>query len=183
MAATEYKQMWFWGSPSGVAPTRRPYPIAASQGVFMPGAPCYISTSGTVKLAATTSAANQAFHGFIVGLSNPTSTWPITAELDANTSVEVILVDANQYWAVYAENNGTDTAVAQTNVYDTYGLTVSSTAGEIGYTTVDVNKSTNVVVQVVDLATNLDSNTYSSSANPGVLIVKFLQANINATAS
>jgi hypothetical protein len=182
MAATEKKQMWFWASDSGVAPVVREYPIAASQGIFMPGASCYICNDGTVKLAATTAAANQVFHGFIVGMANASATWPVTAELSANTKVKVALVSTDQIWAAYAENNGTDSVVAQTQIGDQLGLTVSSTAGHIGYTTVDVNKATNVVVQVVDMAPNVEPEKFTTTA-PGVLLVRFLQANIQVTAS
>ena len=177
MAATEKKQMWYW---AGDRPEERNYPIAASQGIFMPGAPCYISTSGTVTLVGTTANANQALHGHIVGLANASSAWPIAAELDANTVVKVALAKANTIYAMYVENNGTDLAAAQTHVGDELGLTVSSTATQIGYTTADVNKTTNTVVRVVDIASNVEGSLFTTSDNPGVVLVKVRQANIDS---
>ena len=180
MAATEKKQMWFWSSPDGVAPEKVTRKIAASQGVFMPGAPCYISTSGTVKLADTSDGTGDTIHGFIVGLANKTTAWPITAELAANTEVEVSLIDTDDTYAVFVENNGTDAAATQAMVGDSYGLTVSTTATQIGYTTVDVNNS-NTTVIVQDIMSNVNPSKYTTSTAPGIMLVKFLPANVNAS--
>lgn len=180
MAATEKKTMHFVSSPDGVAPEVVIRQIAASQGIFMPGAPCYISQSGTVKLADTSDGTGDVVHGFIVGRANKTLAWPITAELAANTEVEVLLIDVNDTYAVYVENAGTDAAAPQAMIGDQYGLTVSATAGQVGYTTLNVANA-NATVQVIDVMANRNAVKYDLTSTPGVALVKFLNAVVNGT--
>jgi len=181
MAATEKKQMHWLSSPDGVAPEVVVRKIAGSQGIFMPGAPCYISsTTGTVTLADTSDGTGDVVHGFIVGVVDQTKAWKLTAELTANDEVLVELIDTDDLYAVYVENNGTDAAAPVTIIGDQYGLRVSSTATQIGYTTLDVNNS-NTTVQVIDVMANRNAIKYDETTAPGVAIVKFLSANVNAS--
>ena len=106
MAATEKKQMHWLSSPDGVAPEVVVRKIATTQGVFMPGAPCYISQSGTVKLADTSDGTGDTIHGFIVGVVDQTKAWPLTAQLTANDEVLVELIDTDDLYAVYVEAGG-----------------------------------------------------------------------------
>lgn len=168
MAATEKKQMWQW---SGPAPQIVERPIAASQGIYMAGAPCYVSQSGTVKLSDTSDGNGDVIHGFICE--------GVTAELAANTLIKIALIDLDSVYAVFVENNASDTASTQAMVGDQYGLRVSTTAGQIGYTTMDINNS-NATVQVFDVPWNISSQ-YAAADSPGVALVKFLNANVNAS--
>ncbi|MFZ4397570.1 MAG: hypothetical protein ACOYOU_18320 [Kiritimatiellia bacterium] len=180
MAATEKKQMWFWSSSDGGEPEVQPYPIAASQGIFMPGAPCYISTSGTVKLSDTADGTGDVHHGFIVGVQSRATAWPLTAELAANSVVLVQIIDTHDFYAVYTENAGTDAAAPQSIVGNRYGLTVSSTAGQVGYTSLNLANS-NAVVQVYDVIQNVEPSGHAAADAPGIAIVKFIPANVYAT--
>jgi hypothetical protein len=180
MAATLKKQMWFHSSPDGLPPEVRTYPIAASQGVFMPGYPCYISTSGLVNKANTCDGTGDVFHGFVIGLEDKQAAWPITAELAVNTKVRVQMIDPDDFYVVQVENNGTDAAAPTTIVGDEYALKVSTTAGEIGFTTMDLNDSTNEAVMVWQVMSQLDPLKYSATSTPGWALVKFLNAHVNA---
>jgi len=179
MAATEKKQMHWLSSPDGVAPEVVVRKIAGSMGVFMPGAPCYVSQAGTVKLA-DTSDGSDVVHGFIVGVVDQTKAWPLTAELTANDEVLVELIDTDDLYAVYVETSGTDAAAPVTIIGDQYGLTVSTTATQIGYTTLDTGNA-NATVQVVDVMANRNAIKYDTTTAPGVAIVKFLSAVANGT--
>lgn len=168
MAATQKKTLWQW---SGEAPQIVERPIAASQGIYMAGAPCYVSQAGTVKLSDTSDGTGDVIHGFICE--------GVTAEPAANTLIKIALINLNSVYAAFVETSGSDTASTQAMVGDQYGLTVATGAGKIGYTTVDVGNS-NATVQVFDVPWNI-SNQYASGDNPGVVLVKFLNANVNAS--
>ena len=168
--ATQKRNIWFYSSADGVPPEIKNYPIAASQGIYMPGAPVYVSTSGTVKLCDTADG-SDAWHGFLVS--------GVAAELAADTVVRVQMIRANQLWAVYVSNTDADIVAAQTRVGDQLGLRVQTAAGQIGYTTCDVANA-NAVIQVVDLMSNVEPSKYSTSDSPGVILVKFLTAVIQA---
>ena len=172
MAATEKRQMWFVSSPDGVPPEIREYPIKASQGVYMAGAPVYVTQSGTVQLVAT-SAGSDALHGVMVK--------GVAAELVAGTLVKVVMITSEQLWAIYCENNGSDTAIAQSNVGNKYGLVVSATSGQIGYSTMDINDATNVVFIVRDIMSNVEPSKYKTTDNPGVAVVSVIYTVVEAT--
>lgn len=180
MAATQKRQMWLWSTADGVAPEVVDRPIAASQGIFMPGAPCYISTSGTVKLSDTADGTGDVHHGFIVGVSDRSTTWPLTAELAANARVQVQLIDPDDTYAVFVESNDSDSAVAQSNVGNNYGLRVATGAGKIGYTTLDLNNA-NAVVNVKATMADIEPSKNAAADNPGIALVKFIPANVTAT--
>ena len=176
MAATKIKQMWYWAGP--IVPIRTAL-IAASQGIFMPGAPCYVSTSGTVKLADTCDGTGDVFHGFITGVVDKAKAWPLVAELAANDEIRIGMIKTDTIFACYMTTGATDSPAAQDNVGDSYGLTVSTTAGEIGYTTVNESNA-NTAVTVQNIASNVEPALYTTSDDPGVLLVTFLPANIDA---
>ena len=181
MPATEKKQMYLYKTGDGNPPSIVRRKIAATQGIFMPGAPCYISTSGTVKLSDTSDGTGDTHHGFIVGLAaGPVTTaWPLTAELAADTVVLVQIIDSADTYVVYVESGGSDSAAAQTVVGDQLGLVVSTTAGEIGYTTANIAETTNVAVQVDDLWSNLVPEKETTSTSPGRVTCHFLPAVID----
>ena len=171
MAATEKKQIWFYSSDDNLAPNIVRGLIAASQGIMMPGAPLYRSTSGTWKLCDTADG-SDAWHGFLMNT--------ISAEMAANTEIRIALIQRRCTYAVFTENNGTDSAIAQSNVGNQYGLTVSATSGQVGYTTLDLNNG-HGIVDVVDIMSNLESIKFTTSDAPGVSLVKFTDAVIAAT--
>lgn len=174
MAATAKKNIWLWSTSDGVTPEIvSNQKIAASQGILIPNAPMYLSTDGTWKVSDTSDGTGDTYQGLFYGLQNPTSTWPIAAELAANTEIRVLLIDPADTYAVYIENNGTDAAEAQTYVGEQYGLVVSATAGEVGYVSMDVNNA-NGAVRVVQIASNVNSIKYNTTSTPGIALVKFL---------
>jgi len=177
MAATEKKQMWYW---KGTIPPIRKQLMAASQGIFMPGTGGYVSTSGTVKITDTSDGTGDVWHGFIIGVVDKTTAWPITAAFAVNAEVRMSMISKGTVYAGFAETSGTDTAATQAMVGDSYGITVSSTAGEIGYASIDVGNA-NTTVLVDNIASNEEAAKFTTSDSPGVLLVHFLPANIDAS--
>jgi hypothetical protein len=175
MPATSVKQMWFHSSTNGVAPVAERGLIAATQTILMPGAPLYLSTSGTWKVCDTTDGSDL-WSGFLVGLQDKSQTWPLTAQQDGNTKIFVARISAKHRYCVFAEDNGSDASPAQDNIGNQYGLVVSTTTSERGYTTADFNEETNVGVEVVDIMSNLEPSKYSTADSPGVALVRFLDA-------
>ncbi len=113
-----------------------------------------------------------AVNPFAVGVDDPVSP-------TANDQIRVGMIKKSTIFACYLENNDTDSAAAQDNVGDSYGLRVSTTAGAIGYTTADENNS-NTAVKIQDIASNKEPALYTTSDDPGVVLVTFLAANIDA---
>lgn len=172
MAVTEKKTMWQW---SGASPKIVERPIAASQGIYMAGTPCYVCTAGTVKIIHTTDGASHPIHGFICE--------GVAAELAVNTLIKIALVDKDAVYALFCDSSDTDSAVTQAAVGNKYGFTVSAVAGHVGYTTLNLGSgSTNVQALVHDIASNFGT-PYSTSDNPGVALVKIPVAYIQVTAS
>lgn len=165
MAATVYKSLWWLYNEDGAVPDIRIGKIAASQGVYIPGAPCYQDTSGTITRAATD---GTTVHGLL--LDAPSS------EHAANTSVPYLRIRANDVFACFVDTDGTDTTAAQANVGNSYGLTIDTTAGSKGYTTMNKNEQSNVAVECYDLMANREDLKYATTDSPGVVLVKFLAA-------
>ncbi|HUT14883.1 MAG TPA: hypothetical protein VMY98_01390, partial [Anaerolineae bacterium] len=115
MAASVKKQMYLYSTPDGVAPeVRSNQKISASEGILIPGAPLFLSTSGTWDMAITSvGSSNDAWHGFLVGLQDPTATWPVTAAQAVNTEIRVLIIDPDDTYAVRVETSGTDAAATQ----------------------------------------------------------------------
>jgi len=176
MAAT---RKWTMAFHSGETPQIVKGLITASQGVLIPGAPMYLSQSGTWKVCVT-SMGTDAWHGFLVGRVASPGTWPLTAELDGSAGIYVALIKANHIYSVYCNAAGTDSVAAQTDVGDNLGLTVSATSGEVGFTTLDTDNA-NETVKVVNIASNQDTTgrKYTTTDSPGVLRVSFLQSVID----
>ena len=177
MAATVKKNMWLVSTADGVAPeVRANQQIAASQGILIPNAPLYLSTAGTWKVMVTADGTTDYVQGLFVGLQNAGSTWPLTAELASGTEIRVLIIDPDDTYGVYVENSGTDAAATQTLIGEQYGLTVSTTAGEVGYTSMDTN-SAHTVVRVVQVMGNVEPQKFDLTTAPGVALVKVLAAN------
>ena len=177
MAATEKKNIWLHATADGVAPeVRTNQKIAATQGIMIPNAPMYLSTSGTWKASDTSDGTGDVIHGFFVGIENADTAFPIAAALAENTEIRVLIVDPADTYAVYTENNGSDAAAAQAQVGNSYGLTVSATAGQVGYTTLDTNNA-NGTVKVSQVMGNIETQKFDLTSTPGVCLVKFLAAN------
>lgn len=170
--------MWLHSTDDGVASNPERGLVAASQGIMMPGAPLYLSQSGTWKLVAT-SAGSDAWHGFFVGLVDKSLAWPIAAELSANAEIYVQRITNRQKYCIYCETGSADTTVAQANVGNEYGITVSATASEVGYCSLALDNS-NDTVTVVDIMSNLEPSKFKTTDSPGVAVVRFLDAVIQA---
>ena len=179
MAHTEKRTLWLANTAGNVAPRTVRGKIAASQGIVMPGAPMYLSTSGTWKLSGT-AASGMAYHGFFAGMVDKAtySAWPIAAALAGGTEIYITLIDLTSEYYVYVENNGTDAAAPETIKGDSLGLAVGSDSGYVGYTTLDTNNS-NEAVQVVDVMYCRNPYKYDTTTAPGVAIVKFQTAYVN----
>jgi len=175
MAVTAKQTLSLYSTPGNIPPPVRKVKIAASQGIWMPGAPFFInSTTGTAKISDSTDGTGDAYHCFLIET--------ITAELAVDTEVAAVFIDQSYIYQAYIDSGLTDTAESQVQVGDQVGLSVKAgTAGEIGYTTIDVGDTTNVAVMVVDIMSNVDPEKYDTSTAPGVALVKFLPAVINAT--
>ena len=170
MAATEKRTMWLYSGPAPEVETRK---IATTQGVYMPGAICSLNSSGVIELAHTSDSANDNVYGLLLE--------GVTAALAANTEVKVAKFHEDQQWCIFVETGGADTTVAQSNVGNKYGITVSATAGEIGYATLKLDSgTTNVCMIVRDIMSNVESSKYTTSDSPGVAIVSVLANNIQA---
>ena len=177
MAATVKKNMWLHSTADGVAPeVRANQKIAASQGILIPNSPLYLSTAGTWKLMATADGTTDYLQGLLVGLQNAGSTWPSTAELAGDTEIRVLIIDPDDTYAVYVETSGTDAAATQTFIGEQYGLKVSATADEVGYTSMDTGNA-NGVVRVIQVMGNVEPTKHDLTTAPGVALVKVLAAN------
>jgi hypothetical protein len=178
--------MWFHSSDDNVAPRVVVRKIAASQGVFIPGAPVYIS-AGYATLCAV-SAGSDAWHGFVVGCANAQTIWPLEAELAAGTEVLVALIEPKHLYGVYVANGGTavqggtDAAIAQTNIGLSYGLNVvtSTPSGYIGYVNMDLGNTSDVVI-VENTMFNIEPLKNAAADSPGIAIVRFIPSVISAT--
>ena len=181
MAATVKKNIWWYSSPDGVAPeVRANQKMVATPGILIPNTPLYLGEIGYWETADTCDGTGDIFHGLFVGLQDPTATWPLAADPAAIAEVRVLIIDPDDTFAVYCENNGTDAAAAQAQVGNDYGLTVSTgTVGEVGYTTMDINATTNVAVRVVQVLGNLDTIDHDLTTAPGVALVQFMASHVN----
>jgi len=182
MAASVKKQMYLYATADGVAPeVRANQKISASEGILIPGAPLFLSTSGTWDLAITSAgSSNDAWHGFLVGLQDPTATWPMTAAQAVNTEIRVLIIDPDDTYAVRVNASGTDSAATQAIIGNNYGLTVSATSGQVGYTSLDTDNS-NATVKVTQVMGNVEPSKYDLTSTPGVALVKFLAAVVTDT--
>ena len=170
------RTLWHWASSDGVAPTKVVGRIAASMGVFMPGAPFYRDTSGTWTIADTSDGTNDNVHGFCVGAVNAATTWPLTAEQAVNTEMYFEEVAAGDRYACFVNANAADAAATDALIGNDYGIDVNATAGTIGHTTVNTGDTTNVVVRVVDILSRIEPSKNTTSDSPGIAIIQFTAA-------
>lgn len=171
MPATEKKNIWLWASGYETPPPIDAKGIAAEMGIYMAGAPCYVSQSGTVKLC-NTSDGSDAWHGFLLR--------GVAAELAITTSVRFSKIRPLDLYAVYLETSGTDIAEASAMVGDQNGLVVSTTAGQIGYVSLN-SANANATVQIVGMASEYEPRKFTAAMVPGVAIVQFLNTVIQAS--
>lgn len=179
MSATVKKNIELFATADGKPPSVVRGKIAGTQGILIPNSLLYLSQSGTWKAADTSDGTGDVVHGLFVGLDDTSSTWPIAAALTANTVIKVQLIDTEDLYAVYVENGGSDAAMSDSYKGNEYGLTISATAGQVGYVTMNVANS-NDTVTVVDALANLETAKAAAADSPGVAIVKFLAAAVEA---
>ena len=177
MAATVKRNMWLYSTGDGQPVTVEKKLIAASQGILIPGSILYMSTDGTLKASDTTDASDDKYYGFLIGLEDKSSTWPLTAALAANTKVYVQKIDAADYYYVYVENNDSDATMVQSYVGEEYGLRIATGATKVGYTTMDVNVAT-AAVHVVDGLFNLEPSINATADAQGIAVVHFVPSTL-----
>lgn len=164
MAATVLKSMWWKYNEDGYTfPNIELGQIAASQGIYDAMHPCYQSTSGTLTKCATDA---TTVHGFLLDAPS--------AEHSANASVPWLRIRSGDVFACFVDSDGTDTTAAQTNVGNDYGITVDTTAGTMGYCTMNKNETSSTCVEVVDLMYNIEPLKFLLTASPAVVLVKFI---------
>ena len=183
MAKTVTKRtMWNWRTSDGNPPSKVVGRIAASQGIFMPGAPFYRDASGTWTLSATSDGTNDNIHGFCVGAVNGATTWPLTAEQAVNTEMYFEEVGLEDTYAVFVNANAADAAATDALIGVDYGLDMNATAGTIGHTTMNTGDTTNVVVRVTNILSRVEPSKHTTSDSPGIALVRFLTAAATAVA-
>ena len=176
------RTLWSWSTADGVPPTRVVGRIAASQGIFMPGAPFYRDSSGTWTRQTTTNATGDRVHALCAGPVNAATTWPLTAEAAVNTEFYFDEIEADDTYAVFVNANAADAAATDALIGNDYGLDMNATAGTIGHTTMNTGDTTNVVVRVVDIMSRVQPNGHTTSDSPGVALVRFLTDAASAVA-
>lgn len=176
MAATVKQNLWPYQGDGQAAPRPVRRQIAASQGLLIIGTPMFRNTDGYVEKAVTSAATNATVHYVLAET--------IGTEKSAADDVWVYELSTSQRWCVFVENGGSDAAATQTLVGDEFGMTVSGTAGSVGYTTLDTNKTTNTCFHVHDIYPNVcpsDPSYGTTSSSPGIAIVAVRSGNITAT--
>lgn len=161
MSATVKCQMWLVSTDDGVAPNTETVQISGSQGLPIVGTPMVRAADGYWDVVASN---GTKIHGFL--------TETIDTEKDEGDTIRIVRADTKCLYAIYCENDGSDSAVVQSDVGDRYAITVSTTAGQVGYATLDLNDTSNAVLSLVDLMANRESIKYSLSDNPGVALVR-----------
>ena len=175
MAATVKKNIWLLKTADGRAPSVETHLIAATQGILVPNAPVYINTDGLIAVC-DTSDGSDVLYGFLVGVKNKSTTWPLTAALAASTEVYIQVLRENDQYCMYVESGDADAPMAQTYVGEEYGMTVATGAGKVGYTTLAVDNA-NATFRVVAAYFNLDSSLkLTSSTDPGIAVVRVVPA-------
>lgn len=175
MAATVKRNIWPYSQDNEGLPQLVTLLMAASQGILIPGAPLYLSTSGTAKLADTSDGTGDVYQYILA--SDPGG-----VEYAANAEVQAWRISTAQMWCVYVENNDADSAIAQANIGNVYGLRVATGTGKIGYVTMDLNNA-NGAVKVHQIISNVETARASVSTSPGIAIVRFLSTVIDAQRS
>ena len=168
MAVTEKKNIWFYSSTDGTPPPVRTYQMSASQGIFMPGAPVLIHTTGTLNLAADEA---PTLLGYVVGVVDPSTTWPLTAALAVNDEVRVAIARPGDVYGVYLDDAGDNEAAVQLYVGDTPSMTVDGTAGMVGYVTADITATGGTMFRIIDLMYNVNPEKFPIAADPGAVLV------------
>jgi len=169
MAYTRKSTIEFYGREDGsnAPPTTQTVQIDASQGVIEIGHPMYRSSTDGLWNIVATSAGTDAIHGFLMT--------DIDTELASGTAIQVALASDDILYRIYCETTGQTTDVAESTVVlgAQYGMTVDTTAGYKGFTTLDV-ANTNDVFTVVDKMSTVDGVTFATTDDPGCVIVKII---------
>lgn len=170
MAITMKQNIRFWATSEEGPPPIRINQMTATQGILIPNSPLEMGSTGLMEASDTD---DTVLYGLLCGVVNRATTWPLTAALAVNDEVRVAIVRRGDLWAVYCDNGGDDAAVAQANVGQAYAVTVDgSTAGQIGYTTMDLGDTSGTLFTVVDIASNVEPALYATTDSPGLAIVR-----------
>jgi hypothetical protein len=173
MAATQKQNIWPYSRTGSISPRVVTNKITASQSDYIAGHPFYVSaTAGTVTKSDTCDGTGDVYHR--IALANQTT------ELAGNTEIKMYQITRDVLWCIYVENNDSDSAAAQTIVGDRFGIRVATGAGKKGYTTLDINMTTNVAMLVDNIMSNVEGGIYTTSTSPGIAIAYFLPAVIDA---
>jgi len=182
MAATVRKNIWLYRTSDGVAPEiRSNQTLVATPGILIPNTPLFLgSTTGHWETADTCDGTGDIFHGLFVGLQDSTATWPLAADPAATQEIRVLIIDPDDTYAIFCENSGTDAAATQAIIGNDYGMTVSTTTGAVGYTTLDLNATTYTCARVVQVMGNIEPSKFDlTTTTNGVALVRFMAAHVN----
>jgi len=161
MAVTVKKQIHLYSTDDGVAPNTDTVQIAGSQGLPIAGTPMVQAADGYWDVVATD---GTKIHGFLAET--------ITTELAEGTKIRIIRASLDAQYIIRCDSDDTDSAVVQADIGDSFGVTVSAVAGSVGYATLNLGETSNVVFNLVDIMYNKDPLTYALTDSPGVAIVK-----------
>jgi len=165
MAATIKKQIHLLSTDDGVAPNTDTVQIGGSQGLLTAGTPIVQAADGYWDAVATD---GVLCHGFLAST--------ITTELAEGTKIRIIRASTDARYVIRCDSDGTDSAVVQADIGDSFGVTISATTGAVGYATLNLNETSTVLFDLVDIMYNKDPLTYALADNPGVAIAKLTTA-------
>jgi len=165
MAATIKKQIHLLSTDDGVAPNTDTVQIGGSQGLLTAGTPMVQASDGYWDAVATD---GILCHGFLAQT--------ITTELAEGTKIRIIRASTDARYVIRCDSDGTDSAVVQADIGDSFGVTISATTGAVGYATLNLNETSTVLFDLVDIMYNKNPLTYALADNPGVAIVKLTTA-------
>ena len=172
MAVTKKCPPWVWG---GDPCQLRVEQVASSQ-TYTVGTPVQ-KYGGYVQIAENSdSAADESIYGFVYST--------VGTAVAAGTEIYVAVINVNQLWGIWVSNSDSDSAAAQTIVGNQYGHYVQASSPYLGYTTLDLNLSTNPSMIVEDIVSNLNTDLVASAGtSPGAAVVRFKAAALDQLGS
>ena len=166
MAVTPKKQIHLYSTDgAGAAPNTETVQIAASMGLPIAGTPMVQATDGYWDICATD---GRICHGFLAET--------IDTEKSEGDKIRIVRARAGMRYVIRCDSDDSDSAVVQADIGDEFGATISAVAGSVGYTTLNLNETSNTMFKLVDIMYNKDPLTYALADSPGAAIVELTAA-------